>query len=71
MRWKRETQNEAKPRRSRAARLRPRPESWRADADGEPVDLNPANWSLAGVPIPGINDDFGGKAPDIGPREVK
>lgn len=38
--------------------------------NGEPRDLAPQLID-AGVVIPGINDDFKGKAPDIGPEEVR
>jgi len=38
--------------------------------EGEPVGLAPQLID-AGVVIPGINDDFKGKAPDIGPEEVR
>jgi hypothetical protein len=40
------------------------------DADGEPTGLAPGLID-AGVHIPGINDDFQGKAPDLGPKEVR
>jgi hypothetical protein len=30
-----------------------------------------ANFNAASVVVPGINDDFRGKAPDIGPEEVR
>jgi hypothetical protein len=38
--------------------------------DGRPAELAPPLID-AGVVIPGINDDFRGKAPDIGPEEVR
>jgi hypothetical protein len=38
--------------------------------NGEPADLAPELID-AGIAIPGINDDFKGKAPDLGPEEVK
>lgn len=38
--------------------------------EGVPAGLNPALID-AGVVIPGINDDFKGKAPDIGAEEVR
>lgn len=38
--------------------------------DGRPAELAPPLID-AGVVIPGINDDFKGKAPDIGPEEVR
>ena len=45
-------------------------EPYTGAEDGVPADLRPALID-AGVLIPGINDDFKGKAPDIGPDEVR
>jgi hypothetical protein len=47
-----------------------RVEPYQKIEDGRPADLAPQLID-AGVVIPGINDDFKGKAPDIGPEEVR
>ncbi|MFO8012763.1 MAG: hypothetical protein R6X20_05590 [Phycisphaerae bacterium] len=48
--------------------VRARP--YRGVKDGRPTDLAPALID-AGVRLPGINDGFKGKAPDIGPEEAE
>ena len=45
-------------------------EPYRGVTDGRPADLAPEMID-AGVRLPGINDAFTGKAPDVGPEEVK
>jgi len=47
-----------------------RVEPYRKIEGGRPADLAPELID-AGIVIPGINDDFKGKAPDIGPDEVR
>jgi hypothetical protein len=47
-----------------------RTEPYALQAHGWSGRLSPALVD-AGVPIPGINDDFKGRAPDIGPEEVR